>query len=154
LIWISEAQINRRIVEITARFDDIGETYIQDDGASTGYRHLQWSVVSPYAGMEQGRFQYDEYYQADGGGWEMVKSSYDFLEVRRGSRLAFHMHPVLDPECTPHVHCEPTTGSPEYDHYRFYELSIQEAIEEHMKWWASDTALSCDELRPLLKAAG
>lgn len=148
MIWLSEAHINQRIVEVTARFDDIGETYIQDQGASTGYRWLQWSVVSPYAGAEQGRFQYDEYYQRDGGGWAMVKYTYDFLEVVRNSRLAFHMHQVLRPEPESHAHCEPEQGTPEYDHYRYIELSIHEAIEEHMTWWASGTDLTCDGLRP------
>jgi hypothetical protein len=48
------------------------------------------------------------------------------------------------------VHCEPEQGKPAHNHYRFDELNIQEALEEHMMWWASDTDLSCDDLRPLL----
>lgn len=134
---------------MTARFDDIGETWIRDEGSATGYRWLQWSVISPYAGLEHGRFQYDEFYQRYGPGWTMVKYSYDFLEVVRNSRLAFHAHPVLKPTWTPHVHCEPEQGNPAWEHYRFYELTIQEALEEHMKWWASDTDLTCEGFRPL-----
>lgn len=142
--------MNQRVVEVTARFDDIGETWIRDEGSATGYRWLQWSVISPYAGLEIGRFQYDEFYERDGAGWTMVKYAYDFLETVRNSRLAFHAHQVLQATWTPHVHCEPEQGNPVHDHYRFYEIAIQEAIEEHMKWWASDTDLTCEGLRPLL----
>ena len=136
---------------MTARFDDIGETLVRDEGSATGYRWLQWGVVAPYAGLELGRFQYDEYYEQDGGGWAMVKYAYDFLELTRNSRLAFHAHPVTREEATPHVHCEPEQGSPANHHYRFDELTIYEAVDEHMKWWASETDLSCAELRPLLE---
>jgi hypothetical protein len=30
------------------------------------------------------------------------------------------------------------------------ELSIYEALEEHVNWWASETDLTCERLRPLL----
>lgn len=150
MIWLSEAAINQRAVEMTARFDDIGETVARDEGAATGYRWLQWGVVAPYAGLDLGRFQYDEYYQQQDGGWAMVKYAYDFLDVRRESRLAFHAHPVYRQEPTAHAHCEPEQGKPAHHHYRFDELTIHEALEEHMKWWASDTDLTCADLRPLL----
>jgi hypothetical protein len=81
----------------------------------------------------------------------MVKYSYDFLETRRNSRLAFHAHPLLTLSWTPHAHCEPEQGRPSHDHYRFIELTIYEALEEHMTWWASDTDLTCDNLRPILE---
>ena len=111
MIWLAEAASNQRVVEMTARFDEIGETAARDEGAATGYRWLQWGAVAPYVGLELGRFQYDEYYQQQGGGWAMVKYAYDFLEVRRDSRLAFHAHRVHRPEPTPHVHCEPERPS-------------------------------------------
>lgn len=135
---------------MTARFDHLGETFVRDEGASTGYRWLQWTSVAPYAGMELGRFQYDEYFERSGGGWAMIKYAYDFLEVVRNSRLAFHWHPVIDPRPTPHAHCEPRAGEPAHEHYRHVELTIHEALEEHVKWWASDIDLTCEGLRPLI----
>lgn len=150
MIRLSEASVNQRVVEMTARFDNIGETVVRDEGGATRYRWLQWAVVALYRGVELGSFQFDEYYERDGGGWAMVKYAYDFVEMTRSSRLAFHSHPLLRTEPTPHVHCEPELGHPAHDHYRFDELTIYEALEEHLKWWAADTDLTCEELRPLL----
>lgn len=79
-----------------------------------------------------------------------MKYEYDFLEIARNSRLAFHMHPVSVPAATAHAHCEPGIGSPEHEHYRYIELSIFEALEEHVDWWATDTDLDCERLRPFL----
>jgi hypothetical protein len=150
-MWLAESSLNQRVVEMTARFDHIGETFVRDEGSATGYRWLQMTSIAPYAGMELGRFQYDEYFERSGGGWEMVKYAYDFLEVVRNSRLAFHWHPVMEPAQTPHAHCEPAAGDPEHEHYRFIELTMHEALEEHMRWWASDTELTCEGLRPLIR---
>jgi len=135
---------------MTARFDHIGETFVRDEGAATGYRWLQWTAIAPYASLELGRFQYDEYYEQSGGGWTMVKYAYDFLDVTRNSRLSFHAHPVNELVPTPHAHCEPEAGRPAHHHYRFIELTVHEALEEHMKWWASDTDLTCERLKPLI----
>lgn len=142
--------MNQRLVDVTTRFDNLGDTTVTDAGASTGYRKLQWLVVAPFPEHEQARFQYDEYYEQDRGGWAMVKYAYDLLEVTRNSRLAFHSHQIREPTPTPHVHCEPEQGNPAHHHFRFFEMSIYEALEEHQKWWASDTDLDCGGLRPLL----
>jgi hypothetical protein len=150
LIWISEGDLNQRVVEMTTRFDRLGETTIRDAGGATDYRWLQWLARCPYPETEMARFQYDEYYERSGGGWQMVKYEYDFLERARRSRLAFHMHPVAAPPPTAHAHCEPELGNPAHEHYRYIELSIHEALEEHVNWWASDTDLTCERLRPLL----
>ena len=150
MIWLSEAGLNERVVEMTARFDHIGETTVRDEGSATDYRWLQWLATCPYSGLDLARFQYDEYYERSGGGWQMVKYAYDFLESRRSSRLSFHHHPVIDPVSIPHAHCEPEVGRPAHEHYRYIELTIHEALEEHMQWWATDTDLSCEGLRPLL----
>lgn len=150
MTWVSEGNLNQRVVEMTARFDRLGETTIRDAGGATNYRWIQWIARSPYPEGEMGRFQYDEYYERSDGGWQMVKYEYDFLEMKRTSRLAFHMHPVAEPAPTPHAHCEPELGAPEHEHYRYIELTIYEALEEHEKWWATDTDLTCERLRPLL----
>jgi hypothetical protein len=80
----------------------------------------------------------------------MVKYAYDFLELKRNARLSFHYHPVTDPIPVPHAHYEPKLGHPEHEHYRYVELTIHEALEDHERWWASDTDLTCERLRPLL----
>ena len=147
--WISEGDLNQRVVEMAARFDRLGETTIRDAGGATDYRWIQWIARCPYPESEMARFQYDEYYERSDGGWQMVKYEYDFIEATRSSRLAFHMHPVTVPAATSHAHCEPKLGSPEHEHYRYIELSIHEALEEHEKWWATDTDLTCERLRPL-----
>jgi hypothetical protein len=149
LTWIPEGDLNQRVVEMTARFDRLGETIIRDAGGATDYRWIQWTARCPFPESELARFQYDEYYERSDGGWQMVKYQYDFLETARSSRLAFHKHPIAAPAPTPHAHCEPELGIPEHEHYRFIELSIYEAIEEHELWWATDTDLTCERLRPL-----
>ena len=135
---------------MTARFVRLGETTIRDEGSAQQYRWLQWLAVCPYPSLELGRFQYDEYYERSDGGWQMVKYAYDFLELRRNAHLSIHYHPVTDPTPVSHAHCEPEVGNPEYEHYRYIELTIQEALEEHERWWATDTDLTCERLRPLL----
>lgn len=150
MIWISEGDLNQRVVEMTARFDRLGETTIRDAGGATDYRWIRWLARCPYPESEMGRFQYDEYYERSGAGWQMVKYGYDFLEIVRGSGSAFHQHPVAGPVPTAHAHCEPELGNPEHEHYRYIELSIYEALEEHVNWWASETDLTCERLRPLL----
>ena len=150
MIWLDEATFNQRVVEMTARFDHLGEPTFRDAGSATAYRSLQWLVVCPYSEHEIARFQYDEYYERSDAGWQMVKYAYDFLEVQRKSRLSFHWHPVADPTPIPHAHCEPEVGNPQHEHYRHIPLTIQEAFEEHVRWWASDTDLTCDDLRPLI----
>ena len=136
---------------MTARFDHLGETRFRDAGSATDFRSFQWLVVCPYAQLELARFQYDEYYERSGGGWQMVKYAYDFLEVKRNSRLSFHYHPVAEPSPVPHAHCEPEVGKPEHEHFRYIELTIREALEEHERWWATDTDLTCERLRPLIQ---
>jgi hypothetical protein len=150
LIWISEGDLNQRVVEMTARFDRLGETVVRDAGGATDYRWIQWLARCPFPESEMARFQYDEYYERSDGGWQMVKYEYDFIETTRSSRLAFHMHPVTERATTSHAHCEPSLGRPEHEHYRYIELSIYEGLEEHEKWWATDTDLTCERLRPLL----
>jgi hypothetical protein len=147
---MSEGDLNQRVVEMTARFDRLGETTIRDAGGATDYRWIQWLARCPYPESEMARFQYDEYYERSDGGWQMVKYEYDFIETARNSRLAFHMHPVTVPAPTAHAHCEPEIGNPEHEHYRYIELSVHEALEEHVTWWASETELTCERLRPLL----
>jgi hypothetical protein len=61
-----------------------------------------------------------------------------------------HLHPVTALAPTAHAHCEPKLGTPDHEHYRYIELSIYEALEEHVNWWASETDLTCERLRPLL----
>lgn len=149
MIWISEGDLNQRVVDMTARFDRLGETTIRDAGGATEYRWLQWIARCPYPESEMARFQYDEYYERSDGGWKMVKYEYDFIEVTRSSRLAFHLHPVTVPAPVSHAHCEPILGSPAHEHYRYIELAVYEALEEHERWWATDTDLTCERLRPL-----
>ncbi len=149
MIWISEGDLNQRVVATIARFDRLGETTIRDAGGATDYRWVQWIAQCPFPESEMARFQYDEYYERSGGGWQMVKYEYDLLEMTRSSRLAFHMHPVTVPAPTSHAHCEPELGSPHHEHYRYIELSIYEALEEHERWWATDTDLTCERLRSL-----
>lgn len=150
MIWVSEGDLNQRVVEMTARFDRLGETTIRDAGSATEYRWVQWLARCPYPESEMARFQYDEYFERSGAGWQMVKYEYDFLEIARNSRLAFHMHPVNVSAATAHAHCEPELGNPKHEHYRYIELSIVEALEELVDWWATDTDLDCERLRPFL----
>ena len=150
MIWLSEGGLHERVVEMTARFDRLGETTVRDEGGATDYRWLQWLAVCPYPEMELGRFQYDEFYERSGGGWQMVKYAYDLLELARNSRIALHNHLLTGPTPVPHAHCEPEVGYPEHDHYRFVELTVQEALEEHLRWWASETELTCERLWPLV----
>lgn len=73
LIWISEDDLDHRVVDVTARFDRLGETTMRDAGGATEYRWLQWMTRCPYPESEIARFQYDEYYERSDGGWQMVK---------------------------------------------------------------------------------
>lgn len=134
---------------MTTRFDRLGETTFRDEGSATDYRWLQWHAVCPYPGLELARLQYDESFERSDGGWRMVKYAYDFLELKRRSRLSFHYHPVSESTPAPHAHCESKIGKPEYEHYRYIELTVHEALEEHLTWWAADTDLTCERLRPL-----
>lgn len=79
----------------------------------------------------------------------MVKYEYDVMEMTRNSRIALHVHPVTAPAPTAHAHCEPILGIPVHEHYRHIELTIHEALEEHLDRWARDIDLTCERLRPL-----
>jgi hypothetical protein len=149
LIRLSRQQFNQRAAQMTARFDRLGETELQDNGEKRKARRLTWIIRSPSSEWLLAEFRYSEWYRRSGADWHMTKYHYDFFDRSHGGRRAYHCHDLPPARAVPHAHCEVPIGYKTADHFRYFELDLIEAHEEFERTYAADDGVSCAGLLEL-----
>jgi hypothetical protein len=153
----SNSQLSLRRDRLTNFLDAWGDLAVADIGARTNARMLEFVLECPGAGLPtEVHARYREYYRREQGrGWGLAKYTYEYLDVNRSRRLAYHLHDVGPRNQVPHAHCEEAkslAGERSRDgrhQLRAIEMDLREAHEEFMRLWASDRGPDCASFRPL-----
>jgi len=154
---LTDGQLNARRDRLTGFLDAWGDLAVTDLGRETGSRLLEFALECPGVSLPvEVKVRYREYYGRGGaGGWAIAKYHYEYFDVVRSKRLAYHLHDIRSRTLVPHAHCEDATGLPaeraaEGPHQlRAVELDLREAHEEFMALWASDRGPDCSGFRAL-----
>lgn len=153
----SDAQLRVRRNRLTDFLDAWGDLAVADIGSRTNARMLEFVLECPGAELPaEVHARYREYYRREqGSGWDLAKYAYEYIDVNRSRRLAYHMHDIGPRHRVPHAHCEGAkslAGERSRDdrhQLRMVELDLREAHEEFMRLWAADRAPDCARFRPL-----
>lgn len=141
----------QRKATILAILDRLGEVKIGDTGKAVPERAILFELDAPEHDLTAtGRFRYREVFRRDGDGWILMSYTYDYLDLERGGRWAYHWHALPGRSGVFHEHCRPPSGRPSVSHFRAYEVELLEAHEEFARLYASDSPIDCTGLRPLL----
>lgn len=141
--------VGQRIVQVQTRLEDFGDLRWSDSGSARARRRLLFELDAPgYDLPTAAYFKYAEWYVRRGDEWELVKYHYDYFDRALDHRFAYHRHDVGKLGNVAHSHCGPASEDPPA-HYRSYEVTLWEANEEFMDWYAGDLAVDCTGMRPL-----
>ncbi len=144
----------QRKATIVAILDRLGDVTIDDTGKSAPGRAIRFALDAPRRPLSAlGRFRYREVFRRDGDGWILMSYTYDYLDLERGGRRAYHWHDLPGRSGVFHEHCRPPGDRPSISHFRSYDVDLFEAHEEFAMSYASETAIDCAGLRPLRPAA-
>ncbi len=151
---LTDSQVRSRFEGLVRHLDHWGDVVASDEGRNHDRRLLTWGLVAPGGGLSpEVRARYREYFRmTSGGDWELIKHTYEYLDIGRGSRLAFHLHDLPGRTQVPHAHCESASDIPEAErspHLRSTEYELREAHHEFMTLYASERAPDCSRFLPL-----
>ena len=107
-------------------------------------------AASSHGLADEATFSYAEWYHRVSRGWRLTRYQYEYIDRRRGGRLAYHWHALRRRDPIHHAHCEERLGAAVSPHYRAYDLSLLEAHEEFAILYAADASFDCSALRPLV----
>jgi hypothetical protein len=160
---LTGAEIRSRFEGLTSFLWRWGDVTARDSGAKTRARLLEFRVEAPGEGLPPDVVAlYREYYAATTGRvWELAKYTYEYLDLRRGWRLAYHLHDVGGLRRAPHAHCGAATSLPDgpsgaepSEHLRSIEYDLREAHRAFMRLYAADVAPDCEHFLPLAVSRG
>lgn len=148
---LGEHAFEQRKATIIAVLDSLGDLEVEDAGKAGSRRHLGFRAEAPGSGLStEALFRYEEWFRRDGAGaWALAKYQYDYVDLGRGARLAYHRHAIGPLSDVIHAHCEAPDRPPAADHFRAYELDLLEAHEEFVRLYAAEEPIDCRGLRPL-----
>jgi len=151
---LTGGELRRRRDRLADYLDAWGDLRVDDLGGAGSLRLLQFALEAPGESLPiEVKAMYREYYShRRDGDWDIAKYTYEYLDVARTKRLAYHLHNVGTRRHVPHAHCEAATNLPDDEdrhHFRAVELELREAHEEFMRLWASGTEPDCRTMRPL-----
>jgi hypothetical protein len=154
VVSLTDEQVARRRDRLTDFLDVWGDLRVLDAGADLERRLLEFALESPGEALPtEIKVRYREYYRRGRPRmWNFVKYHYEYLDLRRSRRLAYHLHDIGSRPLVPHAHCEPAEDLEDSEsphHLRAVELDLQEAHRQFMRLWASDTAPDCAVFLPL-----
>jgi hypothetical protein len=143
----------QRKATILAILDRLGEVQIGDTGKAVPERAILFELDAPEHDLTAtGRFRYREVFRrdgdGDGDGWILMSYTYDYLDLERGGRRAYHWHDLPGRSSVFHEHCRPPGARPSISHFRSYDVDLFEAHEEFAMSYASETTIDCTRLRP------
>jgi hypothetical protein len=147
-------ELNDRFDRIVGYLDHWGDVIARDAGAERGRRVLEFQLVAPGDDLEaEVNALFREYYRRDRSrDWVLAKYTYEYIDLVRSWRLAFHLHPLAGTLPIAHAHCEPGTDLSSVEvgpHLRAIEYDLREANAEFMRLYAADRLPDCDAFLPL-----
>jgi len=138
---------------MSAHLDHWGDVTVRDVGQSHGRRLLEFEVIAPGHALEpEAKALFREYYRRESGTWNLAKYTYEYLDLVRSWRLAYHFHQVAGVSTFAHAHCEHATefaSAEGSNHLRAVEYDLREANAEFMRFYAADRAPDCASFLPL-----
>lgn len=151
---LTDGELRRRRDRLTDYLDAWGDLRVEDLGGAGNRRLLQFVLEAPGGSLPiEVKATYREYYRRRrDGDWDIAKYHYEYLDVARTRRFAYHLHDLGVRGLVAHAHCEDAADLLDDEgthHFRAVELDLREAHEEFMRLWASDTEPDCRTLRPL-----
>jgi len=151
---LTDGEIRTRRDRLTDFLDAWGDLRVDDSGGGGNRRLLEFVLEAPGGSLPiEVKATYREYYgRRRDGGWDIAKYHYEYLDVARSKRFAYHLHDVGMRTLVAHAHCDDATDLQDEEgthRFRAVELDLREAHEEFMRLWASDTGPDCRTLRPL-----
>ncbi len=151
---LSDGQVRSRRERLADFLDAWGDLRVRDLGGDRERRLLEFSLEAPGQDLPvEVRAEYGEYYRRRrGGSWLLVGYRYEYLDIARVQRLAYHMHDIGRLLRVPHAHCEDAIDPPDVEgtrHLRAVELDLREAHMRFMHLYASDTPPDCSGFLPL-----
>lgn len=154
VVALSPGQLRRRRDKIQDYLDVWGDLEVNDLGASTDRRLVEFILHAPGQDLpDEVVTRYREYYGiTEGGDWLLAKYAYEFLDVVHERRLAYHLHDIGRRHLVPHAHCDGvgTLDDAESPHHlRAVEFELREAHTEFMRLYASGSRPDCEAFLPL-----
>lgn len=157
LVGLGDAQLRTRRDRLADFLDAWGDLVVTDIGAQSSSRLLEFALECPGLALPaEVRARYREYYRrGPEGDWALAKYHYEYLDLARSTRLAYHLHDIGPRPLMPHAHCAEATSLPgdrprdDRHQLRAVELDLREAHEEFMQLWAADRAADCASFRPI-----
>jgi hypothetical protein len=153
-VALSSGGVRDRFDRLTSHLDHWGDVIARDIGAATGRRLLEFQLLAPGGVLStEVEALFREYYQRNrAGGWDILKYTYEYLDLVRSWRLAFHLHPLGGRSKVAHAHCGPGAvhwaGEPSV-HLRAIEYELREANAEFMRLYASGRPPECSAFLPM-----
>ena len=150
---LTKGRLNARFARMLRHLEHWGDVEAHDRGASGQLRVFEFQLDTPADGPTEARAFFQERYERTASaGWELVQYAYDYVDLDRRWRQAFHLHPIGGPSSIAHAHCEPGLDlrrdeSPR--HFRAVEYDLREANALFMRLYADGRSPACDELLPL-----
>ena len=153
-VALAPGQLRRRRDRIADYLDVWGDLTIDDAGEATGWRRLEYLVRAPGHDLpdEVVVRHRESYRMTKRGDWLIAKYTYEYLDLLRGRRLAYHMHDLGRRQRVPHAHCgaaDSLDDDDDRDHLRAVELDSREAHTIFMQIYASGSELDCSSFLPL-----
>lgn len=152
---LATGQLRRRRDRIGDYLDVWGDLRIADIGAEGTRRLIEFDLEAPGFDLPaEVNARYREYYRLQSAGdWLLAKYHYEYVDVVRGRRLAYHLHDIGARTLVPHAHCERArdlTDDEGTHHLRAFELDLREAHEQFMRLYAAGREPDCDAFFPLV----
>ena len=148
---LTDGEVRVRRNRLRDHLDSFGDLAIRDVGENRPRRLLEFRLSAPGDPCDQEvEALFREYYDRAGArGWRIAKYTYEYRDLRRGTRLAYHLHSLdASPELVPHAHCGGEAGD-ETGHLRAVPYELMEANAIFMKLYASDADPDCSAFLPL-----
>ncbi len=146
--------LHQRTTTIQSVLEAIGSVEFEDAGGQAAIRRQRWLVTVP--GVldlaDEALLKYEEWFEADGRAWLLLRYHFDFFDLTRGGRFAYHLHDLPGRGVVPHIHCRPAGSEPkaaQVAHYRAYEIDLLEAHERFAAILAAGAPIICVGLLPL-----
>ena len=153
IVALREGQVRDRRDRLTDFLDAWGDLRVVDFGGDRDRRLLEFSLEAPGHDLPvEIRGRYGEYYRRRGKRWLLAKYHYEYLDIARGARLAYHLHDIGLRRLVAHAHCDDATtlATNEGKHQlRAVELDLREVHMEFMRLYASDVPPDCASFLPL-----
>jgi len=153
IVDFTEGQVRNRRERLADFLDAWGDLRVSDLGSDRDRRLLEFSLEVPGPDLPvEVRALYSEYYRRRGGRWRLAKYHYEYLDVSRATRLAYHLHDIGPRRLVAHAHCDDATtlSTEEGKHQlRAVELDLREVHMQFMRLYASGVLPDCAAFLPL-----